>query len=87
MVLAEQRFARSETALRAIGFGALIQSLGYADALRFLVYLIPGEGDYLEWQDQVFGDAGVDEIYEQAQEHWKRRGEQAAQADMKTPPT
>ena len=22
--------------------------------------------DYLEWQDQVFGEAGVDEIYEQA---------------------
>jgi len=30
------------------------------------------QGDYLEWQDQVFGEAGVDEIYEQARKQWER---------------
>jgi hypothetical protein len=51
---------------------ALIQSLGYADAIRFLLQLSPGEGDHLEWQDRLFGEASVDELYEQAQEHWQR---------------
>lgn len=78
MVLTDQRFARSETTLREIGFEALIQSLGYADALRFLVHLSPGEGDYLQWQDRVFGDTSADELYEQAQEHWQRRRAQSA---------
>jgi len=38
----------------------------------FLTQLSPGQGDYLEWQDQIFGDASVDEIYEQARKHWER---------------
>lgn len=46
MTVAEQRFARSEMALRQTGYMALIQSLGYADAIRFLLQLSPGEGDY-----------------------------------------
>ena len=73
MVLTDQQFARSEMALRETGFTALIQFLGYADTLRFLIQLSPGQGDYSEWQEQIFGDAGVDEIYEQARKHWERR--------------
>ncbi len=72
MTLTDQRFARSEMALREAGFLALIQSLGYADTLRFLTQLSPGQGDYLEWQDQIFEDASVDEIYKQARKHWER---------------
>jgi hypothetical protein len=72
MTVAEQKFFRSEMALRQTGYMALIQSLGYADAIRFLLQLNPGEGDYLEWQERLFGDASVDELYEQAQEHWQR---------------
>jgi hypothetical protein len=75
MVVAEQQFARSDVALRQTGYMALIQSLGYADAIRFLLQLSPGEGDYLVWQDRLFGDAGVDELYEQAQTHWRRSQE------------
>jgi len=72
MVLTDQWFARSEMALRETGFMTLVQSLGYADTLRFLVQLSPGQGDYLAWQEQIFGDAGVDEIYEHARKHWER---------------
>ena len=72
MTVAEQQFARSEMALRQSGYLALIKSLGYADAIRFLLQLSPGEGDYLELQDRLFGDASVDEFYERAQEHWQR---------------
>jgi hypothetical protein len=72
MTVAERQFARSEMALRQTGYVALIQSLGYADAIRFLLQLSPGEGDYLEWQDRLFGDTSADELYEQAQKHWRR---------------
>ena len=72
MTLTDQRFARSEMDLREDGFMVLIRSLGYADTLRFLTQLSPGQGDYLEWQDQIFRDASVDEIYEQARKHWER---------------
>jgi len=75
MTLTTQRFDRSEMAVRETGFVALIQSLGVADAIRFLVLLNPGQGDYLAWQEQVFGDASVDEIYEQARKHWESREE------------
>jgi hypothetical protein len=75
MALTDQRFARSETALREAGFMALIQRLGYADAIRFLTLLNPGQGDYLAWQEQIFGDASADEIYEQARRHWEEREE------------
>jgi hypothetical protein len=73
MILTDQQFARSETALRETGYMALIDTLGYADAIRFLVQISPGQGDYLEWQDRIFADMGVDELYEQAQRHWQRR--------------
>jgi hypothetical protein len=50
---------------------ALIDRLGYADAIRFLVQISPGQGDYIEWQDRIFADTSVDELYEQAQKHWQ----------------
>ena len=71
MTLTNQRFARSEMAVQETGFVALIQSLGYADAIRSLTLLNPGQGDYLTWQEQIFGDASAKEIYEQAQRHWE----------------
>jgi hypothetical protein len=75
MKLTTQRFDRSEMAVRETGFVALIQSLGYADAIRFHILLNPGQGDYLAWQEQVFCDASVDGIYEQARKHWEGREE------------
>ena len=72
MAVIDKQFAHSDVALREIGYAALLQSLGYADALRFLVQLNPGQGNYLEWQEQIFGEASVDEIYEQARKHWER---------------
>jgi len=73
MVLTDQKFDRSEQTIRERGFTALVQSLGYADALRFLAQLEVGEGDYLKWQDEVLGDEAVDKLYEQASNYWERR--------------
>lgn len=73
MVLVDQRFARSEPDLRQAGYAALIESLGYTDAIRFLVQLSQGQGDYIEWQDRMFGEMTVDELYAQAAAHWQKR--------------
>ena len=70
MVLTDQRFEHSDVDLRETGFMVLTQSLGYADTLRFLNQLIPGQGNYLEWQEKIFGNASVDEIYKEAQKYW-----------------
>ncbi len=72
-MILDQQFARSDTALRQSGYLALIDGLGYADAIRFLVQISPGQGDYLEWQDHILGDMSVDELYEEAHRHWQRR--------------
>ena len=71
MILTDQQFSRSEETVRQTGYMALIQSLGYADAIRFLLEISPGRGDYIQWQDELFGQTGVDELYERAQEHWR----------------
>jgi hypothetical protein len=73
MILAEQRFTRTETDLRQTGYMALIESLGYTDAIRFLVHFGQGQGDYIEWQDRMFGEMTVDELYQQASTHWQQR--------------
>jgi hypothetical protein len=71
MTLAEQRFFRSELAVQEAGYVALIHSLGYTDALRFVAQLSAGQGDYLELQEHIFGDASVDAIYERAEKYWQ----------------
>ena len=73
MILANQQFARSTAALRKAGYTALIESLGFADTVRFLVQVSQGQGDYLELQDRIFEGMSVDELYEQAEAHWKRQ--------------
>ena len=74
-MLTEQRFARSEQVVWEKGLLALVQALGYGDALRFISRIVPGYGDYLAQQDQIFGDATVDEIYAQAQDYWTAKNE------------
>lgn len=70
-MLTGQRFTRSETDVRETGFAVLIQSLGYADAIRFVTQPSSGQGNYLEWQAQAFEDASADELYERARAHWE----------------
>jgi len=74
MRLTDQRFERSNADLRQAGYLALIDAVGYADAIRFLAQVGPGHGDYLQWQDEILADMSVDELFEQAQRHWKRQG-------------
>ncbi len=56
------------------GSKALIKELGYAGFLRFIRH---SEGlskeDYLKLENEVFSDMTLDEIYDNAKEHWNER--------------
>ena len=58
--------------LREIGITLLVEHLGYAETLRFLSQLSPGQGDYLAWRERLFADATVDELFERAREHFDK---------------
>jgi hypothetical protein len=53
------------------GTRALIKELGYSGFLRFIRQIDgSGEEDYLKIDEKIFEDMSVDEIYEEAKEHW-----------------
>lgn len=56
------------------GSRALIKELGYSGFLRFIRH---SEGinkeDYLKLEDEIFDDLSLDEIFDNAKEHWERR--------------
>jgi hypothetical protein len=48
--------AANPSELRARGFRALVDALGWADAVRFLRQLEPGIGNYTEERDTILPD-------------------------------
>ena len=56
------------------GSRALIKELGYSGFLRFIRH---SEGiskeDYLKLEDEIFDDLSLDEIFDNAKEHWENR--------------
>jgi len=56
------------------GSRALIKELGYSGFLRFIRH---SEGiskeDYLKLEDEIFDNQSVDEIFDNAKEHWENR--------------
>jgi hypothetical protein len=53
---------------------ALIKELGYSGFLRFIRH---SEGiskeNYLKLEDEIFDNQSVDEIFDNAKEHWENR--------------
>jgi hypothetical protein len=45
------------------GFQALVDSLGYVDAVRFIKQFDNGEGDYTKERDRWLGDRTLDNIW------------------------
>ena len=56
------------------GSRVLIKELGYSGFLRFIRH---SEGiskeDYLKLEDEIFDDMSLDEIYDNAKEHWESK--------------
>lgn len=61
--------------IRQLGFEALVERLGAAGALRFLIGVRRGRGDYLDIQDSVFGEMSTEEIHADAKQFWEARPE------------
>jgi hypothetical protein len=68
-----QGFKYTDVELRQVGIEALLQRLGYAETLRFLSQINAGEGDYLEWRERTFAGMTVDQIFDEAKEHFERK--------------
>ena len=56
------------------GSRVLIKELGYSGFLRFIRH---SEGvskeDYLKLENDIFNDMSLDEIYDNAKEHWENK--------------
>jgi hypothetical protein len=50
------------TELRRKGFQALVDTLGYADAIRFLRQYAPGQGDYTKERHQWLDSLTMDDF-------------------------
>lgn len=62
--------SRTDTALRQEGMQALIASLGYVDAERFIALLSHEPFDYTKWrQDNLAQDIDIRELSAQAQKY------------------
>ncbi|MCK6554010.1 hypothetical protein L6Q96_05430 [Candidatus Binatia bacterium] len=52
----------TDAQIRAIGWDALVDRLGYAGALRFSIQTGAGYGDYAAWRHKTLGGLRVDEL-------------------------
>ena len=68
-----QGFKYTDMELRQVGVEALLQELGYAETLRFLSQISAGQGDYLGWRKRMFAGMTVDDVFDEAKEHFEPR--------------
>ena len=59
---------KADTLVRAEGMNVLIKNLGLIEAERFVMLIQKETFDYTKWQENLFGDMTIDEIYTQAAE-------------------
>ena len=60
MVQEKRRLIPAE--LKRVGWEALVQKLGLADATRFLLEYASGSGDYVQLKEQLFAGKTVDDL-------------------------
>ncbi len=58
-------------ALRREGFTALVNALGWINAVRFMQQYESGQGDYTRERDQILPDWDVDTMLREAREQRK----------------
>ena len=55
------------------GFRILLQELGTVDTVRFLSQITHEIGDYMTFQNELFKDLTIDELYEQAKRYQEQK--------------
>jgi hypothetical protein len=73
-MLSNERIKYTDKEIIEKGSKALIKELGYSGFLRFIRYSggISKE-DYLKLEKEIFKDMSVDEIFDNAKEHWENK--------------
>jgi hypothetical protein len=51
------------------GYQILFETLGVADALRFIQYFSPGQGDYTQTRHTQLGDPPLEDIWTNMRQH------------------
>ena len=59
---------RTDTIIRTEGMDTLIKNLGLVEAERFVMLIQKEPFDYTKWQENLFKDMTIDEIYNNAAE-------------------
>lgn len=71
-MLSNERSKFTDREIIEKGSRALIKELGYSGFLRFIRHF---EGiskeDYLKIEDEIFNGMSIDDLYENAKEHWE----------------
>ena len=57
---------KADTLIRAEGMDVLIKNLGLIEAERFVMLIQKETFDYTKWQENLFSDMTIDEIYNDA---------------------
>ena len=57
---------KADTLVRTEGMNILIRNLGLIDAERFVMLIQKETFDYTKWQENLFQDMTIDEIYNNA---------------------
>jgi len=59
---------KTDTLLRTDGMNTLIKNLGLVEAERFIMLIQREPFDYTKWQENLFEDMTIEEIYNNAAE-------------------
>ena len=71
---------RSDPLIRHEGIQALRERLGPVEAERFIVLISRESFDYTEWQQTLWQDKSVDEVFAMAKKHSEQIGQEAKPA-------
>jgi len=74
---------KTDTLIRAEGMNTLINNLGLVEAERFIMLIQKETFDYTKWQETLFEEMTIDEIYNNAAE-LRNRNMLALDKDLKS---
>ena len=63
---------RTDTLIRTEGMDTLIKKLGLVEAERFIMLIQKETFDYTQWQENLFEDMTIEEIFDNASKLRKR---------------
>ena len=63
-----RRIVRADTLIRTEGMNVLIKNLSLIEAERFVMLIQKETFDYTKWQDKLFEEMTIEEIFDSAAE-------------------